>query len=157
MKVNGIILSGGDNIGDHPERDKTEFEVIDYAIEKKIPIFGVCRGMQILNKYFGGSVVKSPTSIHVANPHPSQLTREKLSTLFMKNILTVNSFHNNVITKENLGNELNSFAFFDEDKTIEGFVHKELPILAVMWHPERDQNNDNELLLNNFFNQHILE
>ena len=57
MRLDGMILSGGDNIGDNSERDRTEKAIIEYGINSKIPIFGVCRGMQVLNKYFGGSII----------------------------------------------------------------------------------------------------
>ena len=52
INLDGIILSGGDNIGDDDERDNTEKQIIEFGISKKIPIFGVCRGMQVLNKFF---------------------------------------------------------------------------------------------------------
>ena len=52
IKIDGIILSGGDNIGDHPLRDNTEIELIKFGIKQNIPIFGVCRGMQVLNNFF---------------------------------------------------------------------------------------------------------
>jgi len=48
INVDAIILSGGDNLGDFPERDKTELDLINYAISSGIPILGVCRGMQII-------------------------------------------------------------------------------------------------------------
>ena len=44
--INCILLAGGDNIGEYPERDNSEKQIIDYAIKNEIPIFGVCRGMQ---------------------------------------------------------------------------------------------------------------
>ena len=51
--IDGIILSGGDNVGRFPERDKTEKQILDYAVDKRFPVLGVCRGMQIINEYFG--------------------------------------------------------------------------------------------------------
>ena len=46
INLDMLIFSGGDNIGDDLERDKTEKNMIEFAIENKIPSFGVCRGMQ---------------------------------------------------------------------------------------------------------------
>ena len=56
-KVKGpLLLCGGADIGKDPERDKKEFIWIKQALDASHPILGLCRGMQILNTYFGGSV-----------------------------------------------------------------------------------------------------
>ena len=48
LKINGIILSGGNNIGDVKERDITETYLLKYAETNEIPVLGICRGMQML-------------------------------------------------------------------------------------------------------------
>ena len=53
MKVSGLILSGGDNIGDEPLRDQIEKKIIDHAVSNEIPLIGICRGMEIINSFFG--------------------------------------------------------------------------------------------------------
>ena len=110
MKINGIILSGGDNIGDFPERDKTEKNIINFAIKNKIPILGICRGMQILNQFFDGSVIITNDHKHVGKPHNVDLINTKAVELFDNQSILVNSFHNNIIKKENLGQNLIPFA-----------------------------------------------
>jgi len=141
--LNGIILSGGDNLGEFPERDQTEKEILEYAIKKNIPVLGVCRGMQLVNHYFGGKIIISNTKQHVGKPHLVSLLEKTCIDKLGKEI-TVNSFHNNLILKDNLGKDLENFAIA-EDKTIEGFFHKNLPIIGIMWHPERDKNLEFEL------------
>jgi len=150
MEISGIILSGGDNIGDHPERDKTEKEIIDFGIENEIPIFGVCRGMQVINKYFGGKIIQNVGSNHLGKSHKIRVTNEVFSSLLQASSIEVNSYHHNVITYEVLGTNLEPFAISSDD-TVEGFYHKLLPIEGVMWHPERDQNSNNKIILNKFF------
>jgi N5-(cytidine 5'-diphosphoramidyl)-L-glutamine hydrolase len=149
MDLNGLILSGGDDMGDYPIRDKTEKKIIEFGIKSNIPIFGVCRGMQILNNYFHGSTTKN--SGHVGNSHNVQITTQKFLQLLKIDLIKVNSFHNNTISQSTLGKELEPFAIFDKDDTIEGFIHKKYPIIGVMWHPERDQNLINTLMLKDFF------
>lgn len=149
-KLDGIILSGGDNIGDFQIRDDTEKTIIKYAIKKEIPIFGVCRGMQLLNDYFGGTIIQMDSEIHVANTHKVEIIQSDFSK-FLDNKMEVNSFHKNIIIKNNLGSELEIFANSVLDNTIEGFYHKKLPIVGVMWHPERTQNDKNDLILKNIF------
>jgi len=43
-----LLISGGNNIGEIPERDETEFWMLEYAEQKKLPMLGICRGMQIM-------------------------------------------------------------------------------------------------------------
>lgn len=149
-KLDGIILSGGDNIGDFQVRDDTERTIIDYAIKKEIPIFGVCRGMQLLNNYFGGTLIQTDTDVHIAKPHKIEIVQNNFSN-FLDDEMEVNSFHRNIIIKNNLGNELGIFANSELDNTIEGFYHKKLPIVGVMWHPERTQNAKNDLIVKKIF------
>ena len=68
--------------------------------------------------------------------------------------LQVNSFHNNIIKLENLGKNLKPFAVAN-DYTIEGFYHTKLPMFGVMWHPERNLNDKNELIIRKIFYEKI--
>ncbi len=149
MDVHGLILSGGDNIGDNPNRDETEQKIIDYSFAKKIPLIGICRGMQVLNTFFGGAIETLENSKHVGNPHSVSLNKNFASFLQTEN-LQVNSFHNNIIKLENLGKNLKPFAVAN-DYTIEGFYHTKLPMFGVMWHPERNLNDKNELIIRKIF------
>jgi putative glutamine amidotransferase len=70
---------------------------------------------------------------------------------FLDSSFTVNSFHNNIIEKNELGDEIESFAISEKDETVEGFFHKTLPIIGVMWHPERQTDEINEKLIADIF------
>lgn len=145
IHIDGLILSGGDNLGDFPIRDLTEKKILEYGISHNIPIFGVCRGMQLINNYFGGSLKIDENKSHVGNNHKVNLLDKKLSSLLDVNSLTVNSYHNNIITKDLLGTDLESTSVVDN--TIESFKHKIHNIFAVMWHPERENNVLNQKLI----------
>lgn len=155
INLDGIILSGGDNIGDDNERDNTEKQIIEFGISKKIPIFGVCRGMQVLNKFFKGKIVSSKNNDHVKKDHEIIISDKKISDFLNQDQIIVNSFHKNIIKFEDVGESLNPFAIHKNDDTVEGFTHKELPITGVMWHPERDQNFPllKKLILNKILGQ----
>tara|TARA_Y100001936_G_C16044531_1_gene653778 strand:+ start:329 stop:976 length:648 start_codon:yes stop_codon:yes gene_type:complete len=153
--LDGIILSGGDNIGKNPERDHAENKIIEFSLKHKIPTFGVCRGMQMINNYFGGSININSTTEHVKNSHGVQIVDSKFSDMIGKSSLNVNSFHNNTITEEILGQNLEPFAISNNDHTIEGFFHTKLPIVGVMWHPERDHAENSEIILRNIYNNNF--
>ena len=155
LNLDGIILSGGDNIGEFPERDKTEIRIIDYSTKNNIPILGVCRGMQLINEFFNGKNVKSDNLNHVGKYHNVKVKNSNFKDMLGEE-LEVNSFHNNLIKKEDVGQELEIFAESEEDSTIEGYFHKRYPIIGVMWHPERDQEQGYQSkIINILYNQLI--
>lgn len=151
LDLKGIILSGGDNIGDYPDRDETENQLIEYSLEESIPVLGVCRGMQILNKFFGGDIIKNGSDEHVRINHNVKIADLKFKKLFTEDEIEVNSFHKNIITKEKLHDDLAIFAIDERDDTVEGYYHKKFPIIGVMWHPERTYNDKSFLLINDIF------
>ena len=153
ITIDGIILSGGDNLGDFPERDATEKKLIDYGISNTLPIFGVCRGMQILNNFFGGNVLTTSNGEHIGKTHVINILNESMSKLMNSKTISVNSFHNNLITSKILGNNLIPMAIHNDD-SIEAFIHEKYKIMGVMWHPERQNDSINKLLFSKFFQNH---
>ena len=149
LKLDGIILSGGDNLGEFPERDETENRILEVAIKNSMPILGVCRGMQIINNFFGGNLQKKDDPEHINNNHTINLTKD--FSFNENNSITVNSYHNNIIESRDLGKDLKSVATHKDDNTIEGFIHAKYPIIGVMWHPERNPDNNSIQLFKEIF------
>ena len=147
INVDMFIFSGGDNVGDDPKRDKTEKNMIEFAIKNKIPSLGVCRGMQFFNKFFGGKIERDMNKTHVKTRHKIKFTDKKMEKILGKKSRIVNSFHENLLKSEILGKELESFEVADHDNTIEAFYHKKYPIVGVMWHPEREHSFERGLEL----------
>jgi N5-(cytidine 5'-diphosphoramidyl)-L-glutamine hydrolase len=150
LELDGIILSGGGDIGLDIERDETEKKLLKYGIKNNLPILGVCRGMQIINKFFNGEVIKTQNNEHVNLDHSINIIEESFSNIIGKEIF-VNSYHNNIIFQNNLGKNLKPFAITKKDNSIEGFFHNQYSVIGVMWHPERKQNKNNKLLLQKIF------
>ena len=123
----GIVLSGGNNIGDFPIRDKLENLLISFAINNNLPVVGVCRGAQIIASYFGSMLV-SKSEKHAGKTHSIKPLE---SVVFHRSI---KSHHNYAITS--VGKNLRA-TFLAEDDSIEGIEHNDLPIKGIMWHPER--------------------
>lgn len=151
LQLEGIILSGGDNIGEEPSRDRTEQILIEFGISKKIPILGICRGMQVLNNFFGGTHKITNGNQHVSTNHEILITDEAIIKDLKSNKILVNSYHHNIISEEDLGNNLKVFALSSIDNTVEGFLHNKFPITGIMWHPERDKKSELEIKLMRIF------
>tara|TARA_Y100000768_G_C23989685_1_gene691435 strand:+ start:3781 stop:4410 length:630 start_codon:yes stop_codon:yes gene_type:complete len=144
-KIDLIILTGGKNKHEYKansryqKRDELEYKLIDYAINKNIPILGICRGMQTLNLYFNGSISLDKNKNHVNNKH--EVLINKIEDLKICKQFSVNSYHNYIITDKTLGQQLQPFAYCKTDNTIEGFYYKAKKIIGIAWHPERDQHS----------------
>jgi putative glutamine amidotransferase len=127
FKYSGFLLSGGGDIGakENINRDKIESHLIDLALKKKIPLFSICRGMQMLGYKLGIKLKR--VKGHVGKRH---------KVFFGKKSIFVNSFHNYSLAKcpENFNVVSKSL-----DKNIESIIHKKLPIYGCMWHPEREK------------------
>lgn len=179
-KASGIVIGGGEDI--HPNlygkpeaieicgkidnyRDSIELVLIAKAREKKIPLFGICRGLQIINVQYGGTLIsdipsEKQTKINHSQPgidsvHWILASKE---TGMMKNIgeskLMVNSSHHQCINK--LAKPLKAIAY-SEDGIVEAIETKETKsgfVCAIQWHPER-LNNNPSLALSNYFLQAV--
>jgi putative glutamine amidotransferase len=128
--IDGLLLSGGNDIGSAPPRDSLELRALEYAIANEIPVLGVCRGMQFLNHAAGGHF--ETVSGHVATRH--QLTGDWVA---VNQIGLVNSYHNLAITDASMAAVFSILARSD-DGVIEAMQHVHYPWLGIMWHPERE-------------------
>lgn len=128
MGVNRFIFSGGDNPLETPRRDESEMALFSYAEKHRLPVLGICRGMQMMGRYFGVGLV--PVQNHVR-------TRHILGGHEFKG-QEVNSYHNFSLGGCPDGFEVT--AHNEKDDCIEAIRHKELPWQAWMWHPEREEN-----------------
>lgn len=159
--VDALILSGGHDVtprfygeephkslgGVLPERDIFDFNLIKYAMEKDIPVLGVCRGYQIMNVYFGGSLyqdvgLKKDTYVkHNQVNFPTMTSHSvdlvdgsKLKELFKEDTIMVNSFHHQIVNKVAEGFLASAISKDGVVEAIEKKDHKFM--LGVQWHPE---------------------
>ncbi|QIK70107.1 gamma-glutamyl-gamma-aminobutyrate hydrolase family protein [Erysipelothrix sp. HDW6C] len=159
--VDALILSGGHDVWPlnyqqqpqqrlgtvFPERDLFELTLLKYAVSYNIPVLGICRGLQIMNVFFGGSLHQDLSYMdgaanilkHDQGSGPTLLThtvRFKENSMLYKLLgddLLVNSFHHQ--TLKQLGDGLIAVGHAD-DGVIEAVEHESLLIYGVQWHPE---------------------
>ena len=150
LGARGVVLSGGGNFSGSlltldgrraaapagaddvaPERDETESALLRAATERRWPVLGVCRGMQMLNLFHGGRLAR--LAGHAGSRHALAINA---STMHFEFDAEVNSYHDYGIPLDGLGAGLRPLATVDGHA--EAFVHERLPQLGVMWHPERN-------------------
>ena len=150
----GLILCGGNDInparyGEDMDgatdidfaRDEAEIALIQAYLQAGKPIMGICRGLQLLNVFFGGSLYQDlpETSLHRGENHadvvhtvnavPDSILGELYGETF-----AVNSTHHQAIKA--LGNGLRATVTWN-GQYAEAIEHTQYPIFGVQWHPER--------------------
>ena len=165
--MQGVLLTGGHDVdpllyGEDPlpqcgeisrARDAMEAVIVREAMERDMPILGICRGIQFLNVFLGGTLFQdlpaqhpSETNHHQSPPYDVPVHAVSLSEggslarLLKKDTIRVNSYHHQAIKR--LGNGLSPMAV-SEDGITEAI---ELPgkrfVWAVQWHPEFSCSTD---------------
>ena len=166
--MDGLLLSGGADVdparygeptsgarGAEPGRDALEDEAFHAALDGHVPILGVCRGLQAINVFAGGSLVQHLDGHEsVAYPSP-KVTRHRLelapgsrlaSILGTSTDLQVNSYHHQAVTADRLAPGLRIAAVADHDEAgelVEGVesTDPERWLVGVQCHPERTESS----------------
>ena len=121
-----LVISPGPG---NPDSAGVTLAAIDY-FKDKLPIFGVCLGMQAMGQYFGGKVGHAPVPMH---GKPSRVTHnEKGIFAGIENPLQAGRYHSLCITQLPLCMEKTA----EFEGVIMGAQHKELAVFGVQFHPE---------------------
>ena len=161
--VDGILLTGGPDV--HPayygekvlpecgyicrERDEIDCFIAKRAMELDIPVFGICRGMQVINATLGGALFQDlPSQVgkqinhRPGLPNPYDIAHDvtfKKGSIMAKYLgaetFKVNSFHHQAVKNPAPGIEI---AATSQDGVVEAIFHKEKKFVwGVQWHPEK--------------------
>lgn len=162
--VDGLMLTGGEDVDPsrygqtpHPKlgtvnhaRDEMELGALSIALERRMPVFAICRGFQLLNVHFGGTLFQDlPTEkprgvIHEQTApinerwHGARVERgSRVEKLFAADHFQINSFHHQGVDR--LGEGLHPVAWA-EDGLVEAAEAVDYPwVIGVQWHPERGE------------------
>lgn len=160
-RVDGILLSGGGDVESRhyneepaailsdvvPERDRFELECIRLAVGAGLPMLGICRGAQVLNVAFGGTLYQdiqsqiTGSASHFQLAPRSQTTHEvrlaektHVASLYRASALEVNSFHHQAVKGLAPGFVP---AGWSGDGLLEAFENPSYPLMVgIQWHPE---------------------
>ena len=166
--MDGLLLTGGADVDParygeppsgtravEPGRDALEDEAFRAALDAGIPILGVCRGLQAINVFAGGSLVQHLEG-HESTAYPSpDVTRHRLdlvegsrvaSILGASSDLEVNSYHHQAITPDRLAPGLRIAALADHARAgalVEGVESTDPDrwLVGVQCHPERTESS----------------
>lgn len=147
-KWDALLLPGGGDLepwrygqentasrGLEPERDEAELQLLQEFTSAGKPVLGVCRGLQTVNVFFGGTLAQDVPG------HGTLEGRDRLhpvrtvpSCPLWMEAPTVNSAHHQAADR--LGGGLRALQWA-EDGVVEALRHERLPVWAVQWHPER--------------------
>jgi putative glutamine amidotransferase len=162
----GILFSGGEDLHPAlygkpefvqeyglkeiiPARDLFEYKVIEKALEREKPILGICRGMQLINVFLGGSLVPDIPALYHSNGHgkingQDQTHFVRVETASMLHDLSgqelgiVNSAHHQSVDRPAVALKISAFS---EPAIVEAMEWKDPAkkswLLMVQWHPER--------------------
>lgn len=154
-ECDGLLIPGGYDVdpalyheedqgsyGYDIEKDRIVINAIDHFVKNRKKIFGICRGHQLLNIYFGGTLYQDIKTVKRHNmPDYSEAVHEIDNSDFLEKIygpkMMVNSTHHQAV--KDLGKGLIIVAK-DDEGIVEGMRHETLPIISVQFHPERMVN-----------------
>lgn len=141
-----LVLMGGADIGTNLERDSHELKLIDNYLNKGKPIFGICRGMQLLGLRYGCTFIQDIPSIKNTLKHTSSAAGWRGDSSFHKifdsnKSYVVNSRHHQGFFKSNNLNLFCEEFLWSEDGIIEGIRGTDglTNFSGVQFHPEREE------------------
>jgi putative glutamine amidotransferase len=122
--------------------DRIQLRLLDTFVKEGKPILGICKGMQMINIYFGGSLTADLPAHSLAihqyegqdKIHSTKAAQGTFPELLYGKAPVTNSAHHQAVYA--VGDELR-VAQYSSDFVVEALYHEKLPVLGVQWHPER--------------------
>jgi len=136
LHLDAVILTGGNDVGSCVRRDATETSLLRHCLDARLPVLGVCRGLQMVQHYFGGALIAADAAHHGGRAHAIELTASRAQRLLGARRMTAPSYHRFGVAVADLASPLEAWAL-SADGLVEMLAHRSAPLVAVQWHPER--------------------
>ena len=144
-RLDGIVFSGGEDIGENEARDRGELALLQAALARDLPVLAVCRGFEVLNVARGGDLVQHLPDVVGHEEHRAVLgefsehpVRVDASSRVGSVSGAVKSHHHQGVGR--IGDGLREVAWA-EDGTVEGLEDPDKPfVVGVLWHPEAGED-----------------
>lgn len=151
--LDGLVLPGGADVDParygaepvpelmdpEPARDAHELALLDAAAAAEVPVLAICRGLQVVNVWRGGTLHQHVPDHGRFEEPPDKLHHEvtftpgsALAQVYGTSVM-VNSLHHQTVDRLGEGLEVTAEA---PDGTVEGLECSDAPVVAVQWHPE---------------------
>jgi putative glutamine amidotransferase len=163
--LDGLLLTGGTDLNparygaaSHPadeppddERDEFETALLQQALQARLPVLAICRGLQLFNVAHGGTLIQhlDNSAMHVVRGNDPALPaheivvapNSRLATILGEGVHAVNSRHHQAV--ERVGAGLTVTARSTPYGVVEALERSDLPFaVAVQWHPEDQARRD---------------
>ena len=143
--LDGIVFSGGEDIGENESRDRGELALLQAALERDLPVLAICRGIEVLNVARGGDLVQHLPDVVGHEDHRAVLgafsehpVRVDPSSRVGSVSGQVKSHHHQAVDR--VGDGLRAVAWA-EDGTVEALEDPDKPfVVGVLWHPEAGED-----------------
>ncbi len=146
--LRGIVISPGP--GD-PDDAGISVGTVRVAADRRIPMLGVCLGMQSMAAAFGASIVRAPTLVH---GEAAEVTHDGAGLLEgMPPAFMAARYHSLAVDAATLPPEIRISAMSETDRVVMGIRHVSLPMEGVQFHPESILTPQGPHLLANFLRQ----
>ena len=133
------------------ELDQLDKTIIEYAVSKKLPVLGICRGHQALSATLGKALYQDFASAGLEHPHEGiyhEVT--KVNNIGVAKLLP-DKFVSNTYHHQSTKELADGFVvLYKNHDVIEAIEHETLPIVGFQWHPERMDTPESEIIFNYF-------
>lgn len=146
LSFDALIISPGPRT---PDKTGCSNDAIKFAIKNRIPVFGICLGLQCIGKIFGSTIIHAPNPVHGKTSKIYHNGKNIFSNI--PSPFKATRYHSLILAPKSIPKTIEVTAK-TKDNIIMAIQHKTLPIYGVQFHPESALSEYGHQILKNFLN-----